>query len=201
MAAKLIHLDGKRFGNWTVSGRDEGYIGRKVKWQCFCDCGTTRSVYGHDLRSGKSRSCGCLDSPRNTRHGMTGTRLHRIWLGMQSRCKSAKHKSAASYFEKGIAVCSEWLTFEAFHDWAKRNGYDDGLTIDRIDNDLGYMPSNCRWANAETQSANRSVVRLTGSGRPGYMVAAENGIKQATYKARLRKGWSVDEAATVPSCR
>lgn len=168
-------------------------------WMCRCVCGQEKAVVGADLRNGKSTNCGCKKADRIGRmrrtHGESGTRLHNIWTLMLARCRDLSNKD---YGGRGISVCSHWQTFENFRDWAVSNGYQDDLSIDRVDTNKGYYPQNCRWADAKTQSRNRRFVALTSDGRPGPEVAEENGIPAGTYNVRRHAGWSVDEAATSP---
>lgn len=196
---RKIRLDGQRFARWAVL-RQAGNTKRGgALWLCRCDCGTERAVLGADLRKGKSVSCGCLRNERaatmNRTHGQSGTRLHNIWSVMLSRTRDVGNPV---YGGRGITVCPAWQKFETFRDWALESGYRDDLTIDRVDNDKGYHPQNCRWATAKIQSRNRRFVALTSDGRPGPEVAEENGIPTRTYNVRRSAGWTIDEAATLP---
>lgn len=154
---KKIDLTNKRFGRLLVLE----YVG-DCKWRCLCDCGNEKFVCGSDLRLGKTQSCGCLQRERtskaNTRHKMRGTRLHNIWLGMKQRCYYKKHVRFERYGGRGIIVCDEWKNdFLKFYEWAMSNGYSDNLTLDRIDNDGNYEPSNCRWVTPKEQFENQHV--------------------------------------------
>ena len=126
----------------------------------MCDCGRETIVAQSSLRSGVTQSCGCLmrelSSKRATKHGGRKTRLYRIWDNMKSRCSNPTKGNYKEYGGRGIKVCEEWLhDFAAFRDWALANGYDDALTIDRIDNDKGYSPDNCRWITQAEQNRNQ----------------------------------------------
>ena len=164
---KLIDLTGQRFGRLTVIERAEDYISpqgiKHVRWCCRCDCGNAHTVAGLDLRRGKTISCGCfhneLLSARVTSHKKCDTRLYRIWKNMRNRCYDPQNNRYYRYGGRGITVCEEWLhDFKAFYDWAMANGYQDDLSIDRIDNDKGYSPDNCRWETAKEQNRNKSAL-------------------------------------------
>mgnify|MGYP000409137109 CR=1 FL=1 len=138
---------GMKFGRLTVQKRISG---RSTKYQCICDCGNIVIVLGSNLVSGATKSCGCFRSElvtkADTKHGGCKTRLYSIWRNMLDRCNNPKNKEYHRYGGRGIIVCAEWETdFSSFREWALSSGYQDNLTIDRIDNDLGYAPSNCQW--------------------------------------------------------
>ena len=134
------------------------------------------------------------------KHNMSDTRLYRIWASMKSRCYNKKHTAYHRYGGRGITVCGEWLTdFSAFASWALESGYTDELSIDRINNDKGYSPENCRWvplSSAEQQlgRANARVVEYNGEKKQLCEWAKELGLNYTTIRERLKRGWSVDEA-------
>ena len=161
MPRKLIDLEGQRFGRLVVI-EVVGKQGCETTWFCRCDCGETKIATGGNLRSGRTKSCGCLLSEksreRRLSHGHSGERLHRIWKNMKTRCYNSKSPNYKYWGARGIAICPEWRSsFEAFRQWAVQNGYSDDLSIDRINNDGNYEPSNCRWVNMITQNNNRSI--------------------------------------------
>lgn len=165
--SKVKDLTGQRFGRLIALKRQKGSRRVIAKWECQCDCGRITLVSTYKLTSGHTNSCGCLQRERTsnatTKHGMKRTRLYGIWCNLRERCYNPKNQSYAVYGGRGITVCDAWRTdFPAFYDWAMKNGYRDDLTIDRINNDDGYCPNNCRWAtNKEQQRNKRNTIWVT----------------------------------------
>lgn len=165
--AKFEDLKGQKFGYWTVVERAENHPAtRSAQWLCECECGTKKIIRASALKSGKSKSCGCHKNDYNKIHGGKGTRLYECWRHMRYRCDNKNNQAYEMYGARGIKVCDEWQKFEVFRDWALENGYSDNLTLDRIDVNGNYEPSNCRWADVVTQMNNRrSTPHYTVDGR------------------------------------
>ena len=200
-----IDLTNQSFGRLTAINFAYSKNGRAF-WHCKCECGNEKDVSTKDLRRGTIKSCGCLrreiTSKRQKTHGSTETRIYHIWTTMKRRCETAKTgKMRKDYLDRGIIVCNEWHDFSVFQKWAYSNGYTDKLTIDRINNDGNYCPENCRWVDILTQENNkRNNVRLTYNNKTQTIAqwAREIGMKYNTLAERLRKGWSVEAAITMP---
>lgn len=168
----LIDLTGKRFGRLSVLSRYgdlEKPCGKKeILYMCVCDCKKQLIVRGNALRTGNTKSCGCLRIDSNKRkttihgakHDGEVDRLYRIWKGMKTRTTNPNSYGYRYYGERGIHICNEWFSsYISFRDWAISNGYRDDLSIDRIDNDGNYEPSNCRWVTKQQQYENRRVTK------------------------------------------
>lgn len=140
--------------------------------------------------------CGKL-SP-HYKHGLTGTRLYRIWSNMKNRCSNPKNNRAYIYIQRNITVCDEWKNdFQAFYNWSMSHGYSDELTLDRIDNDKGYSPNNCRWVNGHMQNINkRNVPTYEYNGITFHQCEVFElfGVKRTTFQMRLKRGWTVEES-------
>ena len=198
-------LTGKKFEKLTVIDYDHSNNG--AYWLCRCDCGNTKVIRGSSLIKGVTTSCGCksrkMSIERSTIHGMTNTRLYKIRQAMISRCYKENAVSYPKYGAKGITVCEEWLGengFINFYNWAIKNGYEEHLTLDRIDSTGNYEPSNCRWATYKEQANNtKSTVFLTYNGetKPASEWSEIVGISQSALTQRKRKGWTDEECLTI----
>lgn len=189
--ANATDLTGMRFGRLTVLGQS-GRINQRITWLCKCDCGNTVSIMTSHLTTGRNRSCGCLQSEsrriRATKHDGRNkdTRLYNVWKTIRQRCNNPNNTSYPNYGGRGIRICDEWSDFAVFREWALANGYDADAprgkcTIDRIDNDGNYEPSNCRWVDAATQSRNRRP--STCWRKPVRRSTASHGEEEAEIKA------------------
>lgn len=166
-------ISGQRFSRLAVIG----FVGigkeNRALWRCKCDCGNEIVVPGKSLRTGNTRSCGCLATDlaraKNEKyiktHGKTNTRLFGVWCGMKDRCYNKNATNYKDYGMRGIVVCNEWRNdFESFYQWAMSQGYDPmakrgEYTVDRIDYNKGYSPDNCRLADCNVQADNRRSTR------------------------------------------
>jgi len=213
MGRKLIDLTHKQYGMLFVIERAEDCIDnkgiRRPVWKCRCDCGNVVYVKGANLQNHQTNSCGCLKIQKSREHIKTvcykhgdcangNTRLYRIWLGMMDRCKNTNGKDYYRYGARGITVCDKWLSYPAFKDWALSNGYADGLSIDRIDNQRGYSPDNCRWATTEQQANNRTNNRLYQYHNQTHTIAEWSRILNipypCLYKRLVTYGWDFERA-------
>lgn len=180
---KFIDLTGNKYGKLLVLNERIYYIDKqnkqRFKWKCQCDCGNICYVDSASLKRGNTRSCGCLqkqiasENGKNSayKHGMSHTRLFRIWYQMIDRCENAKNKLYPLYGERGISVCEEWHNSTIFFEWALSNGYKDTLSIDRIDVNGNYEPFNCRWATQKIQCNNTRRNRMIVIGKETHTVA------------------------------
>lgn len=191
-----IDIVGHRFGRLVALERQP-----KSKWRCRCDCGGESSVVITSLRKGHTRSCGCLKVEvtvrRSRTHGKSRSRLYNIWCLMRSRCNRASGPDFLLYGGRGIRVCSEWCDFESFARWARSSGYRSHLSIDRIDNDGNYEPSNCRWATAKEQGRNnRMGRRITLNGHSACVSehAERERVSYFSVARRTRDGVAPEQA-------
>lgn len=160
--SKHTDLVGQRFGKLLVVkySHSEKF---KPAWVCKCDCGAEKIITANALVRGRAKSCGCLIHRKYIKQN--GGRLHKIYNGMKSRCYNPNATGYKNYGGRGISICDEWKNdFWAFYNWAVFNGYEEGLTIDRIDNDSGYYPENCRWATRAEQNRNKRTTVKTAKG-------------------------------------
>lgn len=200
---------GKRFGRLTVISRtDIKDSGRHYKWLCKCDCGNEKIVSSCNLTSGNTLSCGCLKREvvkhnAQIKHGKSNTRLYGIWRDMKSRCHNPKSPKHKVYFDRNITVCDEWANdFEIFYYWAINNGYSEELTIDRIDNEKGYQPDNCRWTTQLEQQRNkRNNHNIHYNGETHCLTewCELLGLNYRKTKSRINNlKWDIERAFTTP---
>lgn len=198
---KKLNLIGQKFGRLTVVEQVE-YKNKKVYWLCKCKCGNFCKVPTGNLRSGNTTSCGCVHKnmmkEQFKTHGYTNSRLYVTWCGIKDRCYNAHCKIYKHYGGRGIKMCDEWLhNFQAFYNWSINNGYNDTLTIDRIDVNGNYEPNNCRWVTAKEQARNRRSCRYYTINEQRHCLKDWCEILDLNYKkvySRLRYGWSICEA-------
>lgn len=198
-------LTGLRSGRLTVTRPTTRRCGGAVVWECLCDCGNIKFALAGNLIKGSPKSCGCLTPPpppRNIKHGMVGHPLYKIWEGMMARCNNIKNKDYPSYGGRGINVCQRWHDPTNFvSDMTPRPA---GASLDRIDNSLGYSPSNCRWATPAEQGANKRNNKLfTIKGKTLHQRewCRQYDVPVSTFVNRLHKGFEPLEALTLPSQR
>lgn len=194
---------GKRFGKLVILKEDEPFrlpSGQTNRaYLCMCDCGGQRKARVSALVRGRVHSCaGCSDR----RHGMVNSGLYNSWRAMKSRCRE-KYFQSKYYAGKGVTYSKDWEDFRKFKDWAVVNGYSDGLVIDRIDNDKGYCPENCRWVTVKQNTANRDItimVNYHGITQPLTLLLEKKGLEknEAAIRGRIKRGWTIDNAFDTP---
>lgn len=195
--ANLVEMIDKKFGRLTVIRRANDWISgnnRIVVYECSCSCGNTRVVPGYRLRSGQTRSCGCISTKHHGKRDYP--RLYETWKNMKRRCSDPSNKRWENYGGKGVKVCDEWnRDFKAFRDWSFSHGYQDNLTIDRIDINGDYCPENCRWADAITQQNNTSRnawVVIRGEKMTLANAARKLNLSYSTVAHRYQRGQEID---------
>ena len=205
---RAVDIMGQTF-HYLTAIKPVGSSKSGVVWECRCKCGKTTKTTAKNLRSGNTKSCGCLNSERviarnkaNATHGMTGTPTWLVWDNMIQRCTNPNNKSYKEYGDRGITVCQAWR--DEFSTFLKDMGpRPAGASIDRIDNNKGYEPGNCRWASSQEQANNRrNNITLTVGGITDTLAnwSRKTGIGQKTIMYRIKNGWSDEQAlSTTPS--
>lgn len=202
--SKVKDLTGLKFGKLTVIKRAGRSKEGRATWLCKCDCRNEKVLLGKSILSGSTRSCGCLEKENrnkikdlNKTHGKSRTKLYSVWNNMKRRCYNIKNNQFKNYGARGIKVCDEWKNdFQAFCDWAIKNGYDENAergkcTIDRIDVNGNYEANNCRFVDNKTQSLNKRTNRIisyNGETKTMSEWAKEFGVSHSTIKYRQEHG-------------
>ena len=194
-------ITGQKFGSLTAIKfcykKNNRYF-----WLFKCACGNEKIINKANVISGLTQSCGCyfkkIIKKCNKTHGLSNTRIFSIWLGIKNRCCNINEPAYKNYGGRGITICKEWENdFKTFYDWSMANGYQDNLTIDRINNNGNYEPSNCRWADKKIQANNqRNTVKITYKGQQKSLTewAEQYNINKGTLRQRLKRGWEVEKA-------
>ncbi len=213
--SKKLDLTGRRYGRLTVLYEAPKKSGR-IAWFCKCDCGGTKIATSNKLQLRECRSCGCLMYEAryctHTIHGDSGkthengkrksTQLYHTWSGMKQRCINSNSSNYHNYGGRGITMYGQWnISFISFKEWAISNGYKKGLTIDRIDNNGNYEPSNCRWVSNSVQAWNKRItVYLEYDGKRLNMKewSKLTGLTISQITNRRKSGWSVKKILTTP---
>lgn len=203
-----MNLSNQKFGKLTAIEYSQG------KWRCICECGNTTYVTSYKLRSGHTVSCGCVRkkvaiengkksakrvSETHIIHGSTPKKLYRCWLAMKSRCNNPNNNRYATYGGRGIKVCKEWNeSYETFRDWAFQNGWKEELTIDRLNSDGNYEPSNCRWSSQKEQQNNRrDTIMITYQNKTQslhFWCEEYNQPYHRVYQRMKKLGWTFEKA-------
>jgi len=201
MGRKAIDLTGHVYGRLKVV-KFIKKVGSTALWECECTCGKVTQVFRGNLRSGSTVSCGCLSVEklveRSTTHGMAHTREFSIWHGMKNRCFNPNSDCFQLYGGRGITVCEDWAnSFEQFYkDMGK---CPDNHSIERIDVNGHYCPTNCKWATVDEQNNNkRTNVKITINGEELTMAqwSKRLGYTSPVIQQRRRRGWNMVEAVT-----
>lgn len=203
-------LIGEKFGRLTVeekAERPKHIKSKRAYWKCKCDCGNEIIATTTDLKTGHTKSCGCLRAEKiskmSRKHGKRNERIYDIWRNMRKRCNNPKCDRYKDYGERGIEVCKEWNeSFINFYKWSTNSGYNDKLTLDRINVDGNYEPSNCRWQTYKQQNNNKRNTTKVEYKNKEYTLRELSDEFNIDYEA-LRKRinaykWEISKAIETP---
>ena len=204
--SKINNLVGKRFGKLKVIKYNGSNKNGRALWLCKCDCGNTKVIVGNSLINKATISCGCYNKEaarkRRIKHDLSYSKLYKVWSGMKTRCYNKNFIYYCNYGGRGIIICDEWLNdFATFYNWAIANGYKDHLTIDRLDVNGNYEPSNCRWATRKEQNNNMTkniIIKYNGEEKTISQWSTEFNLNRTALYYRIKRGWDIEKALTTP---
>lgn len=201
----MVHV-GERYGFLICLSRS--FPDKDSRYGTYqCDCGKTIPIINGNVERGATKSCGCYQKSfsragnPHRKHSGKGTRLYHIWKSMRERCNNPNASNYERYGAKGTSVCKEWDDFSVFRDWALSHGYNEQLTIDRIDGSRGYTPDNCRWSTYKEQARNlksNHMIEYAGETHCISEWAEIRGMNIGTLHNRIVRGWSVERALNEP---
>jgi hypothetical protein len=195
-------ITGHKYGRFTVIARHGRDKYNRTTWECLCDCGKTKIHVASHITSGQIKSCGCANFGARKTHGMSRTRIFNLWQHMWQRCTNPKQINYADYGGRGIKVCDRWKSFDAFMiDMPPREG---NKSLDRIDNNGDYTPTNCKWSTQKEQCRNKRnnvLYIVDGEMLTAVEIAENNNMKYQTLYSRLRSGMAIDIAIKKPVAR
>lgn len=198
--SRIKPLDALRFGRLLIIGKAANRNGQPYAL-CRCDCGKEKEIAMSSLRRGLTQSCGCFrkeKGPANKRHGLHASRTYKAWLSMRQRCLNSNNPAYPNYGGRGITIDPSWDSFDQF--LVDMGEVPEGMSIERKDNDKGYGPDNCMWADRTTQARNtRKCRQITYNGQTKTLAAwaDEHGINRQTLAKRLDTGWSMERALST----
>jgi len=196
----FMDITGRQFGKLTAIKRIPASNGKGYQWLCKCECGKNVVANTGVLTTGKQKSCGCIgrevSRARLKKHGMARTRIYKIWRSMKVRTDIKMAHKYKDYSGRGITIANEWLDFEVFYKWAIKAGYKDNLTIDRIDVNGNYEPSNCRWATMIEQGRNKRNnhrIIVNGESLTVSEIIERTGLSKSCVEARVRRNYPIEK--------
>lgn len=207
--SRSINLIGKRFTRLTVLEKAEPFRDKNGKilcagWKCLCDCGNEIVVRTHSLTCGNTKSCGCWNKEKPSNHithHMSNAKIYFKYKSMIRRCNDEKYANYKHYGGRGIKVCEEWSGkdgFINFYNWAMSNGYDDSLTIERMDVNDGYCPKNCCWIPFSEQSLNKTNSYIVNGIGVARLAREINTVPPSVARERCKRGWDLSDAVSIP---
>lgn len=201
-------LTGQVFYNLTVIELAEPIINKNgeksARWKCLCKCGNTVIVRGNSLSCGKTKSCGCLNRTKpsnNRKHCMSNSRIYSRYKAIKQRCFNENSTGYKDYGARGITMCDEWLGergFENFYNWSMANGYNDDLSIERVDVNGNYCPENCMWISKDKQAHNKRNTFIVNGVRVAEEARKLGIVTPHIARERCKLGWDVESAISIP---